>query len=76
VCPEVEHLAEGADLLVHEACRTSALADLVRGTDFEKIFGYHADTVLLGGPAQRAGDAHRANPSDSAPGGRGRRGGV
>lgn len=53
VCQEVEHLAHGADLLVHEACRSTALAPLITGTTFETIFSYHADTVALGAMAQR-----------------------
>lgn len=58
VCGEVERLAAGADLLVHEACRTSALAPLIAGTTFETIFDYHADTVPLGAMAARAGVPH------------------
>jgi len=60
VCDEVAGMAAGADLVVHEACRTSALADLVRGTKFETIFSYHADTVALGAMAQQAGVPHVA----------------
>lgn len=58
VCDEVRDLARGADVLVHEACRATALADLVAGTAFEHIFGYHADTVALGGLAAEAGVGH------------------
>ncbi len=58
VCAEVEALAAGADVVVHEACRTSALAPLVAGTTFETIFSYHADTVALGAMAERAGVPH------------------
>ena len=58
VCAEVEQLAAGADVLVHEACRTSALAPLIAGTTFETIFDYHADTVPLGAMAARAGVPH------------------
>lgn len=58
VCAEVEELAAGADVLVHEACRSSALAEAVKGTRFETIFSYHADTVALGGLAQRAAVGH------------------
>jgi len=58
VCDEVEQLAAGADLLVHEACRTTALADVIAGTRLETVFSYHADTVPLGGLAERAGVAH------------------
>ena len=58
VCAEVEALARGADVLVHEACRRTALQDAVAGTAFEHIFEYHADTVALGGLAERAGVGH------------------
>jgi ribonuclease Z len=58
VCAEVERLAAGADVLVHEACRRSALADRIAGTVFETIFSYHADTVELGAMAARAGVPH------------------
>ncbi|MFI9835719.1 MBL fold metallo-hydrolase [Nonomuraea sp. NPDC051941] len=58
VCDEVAELSAGADVLVHEACRSSALAELVKGTRFETIFGYHADTVALGAMAERAGVPH------------------
>ncbi len=55
VCAEVLELARDADLLVHEACRSSALAAVVAGTPFERIFSYHADTVALGELAAAAG---------------------
>lgn len=55
VCDEVEALSIGADLVVHEACRTTALAPAITGTVFERIFSYHADTVALGAMAARAG---------------------
>ena len=59
VCAEVERAGgRGADVLVHEACRTSALAPLIAGTTFETIFSYHADTVALGAMAARAGVPH------------------
>jgi ribonuclease Z len=58
VCDEVEQLATGADLLVHEACRTTALAGFIAGTRLEKVFSYHADTVPLGGLAERAAVPH------------------
>jgi ribonuclease Z len=48
VCDEVRDLAAGSDVLVHEACRVSAMAPLTAGTPFEQIFDYHADTVELG----------------------------
>ena len=58
VCDEVEAFATGADVLVHEACRASAMHDLIKGTVFETIFDYHADTVALGALARRAGVGH------------------
>jgi ribonuclease Z len=58
VCDEVFELARGADVLVHEACRRSAMADAIQGTAFEKIFDYHADTEVLGEFAQRYDIAH------------------
>ncbi len=58
VCSEVEQLAVGADVLVHEACRTSALQPLIDGTVFERIFSYHADTVELGAMAARSEVPH------------------
>jgi ribonuclease Z len=58
VCEEVEVLATGADILVHEACRTTALAPLIAGTVFETIFSYHADTARLGAMAARAKVPH------------------
>jgi ribonuclease Z len=58
VCAEVEGLARGADVLVHEACRRSAMAPLIAGTVFETIFSYHADTVELGAMAERSGVPH------------------
>jgi ribonuclease Z len=34
VCAEVGDLAQGADVLVHEACRTTAMAERIAGTAF------------------------------------------
>lgn len=58
VCDEVAGLSTGADVLVHEACRTTAMRDLIAGTRFETIFSYHADTVPLGAMAERVGVPH------------------
>jgi ribonuclease Z len=58
VCGEVAELASGAAVLVHEACRTSAMRALIEGTPFEQIFDYHADTAELGRMAEDAGVAH------------------
>lgn len=58
VCDEVESLSAGADVLIHEACRTTAMRDAITGTPFEHIFDYHADTVALGGLAERARVGH------------------
>jgi ribonuclease Z len=58
VCDEVLDLARGADLLVHEACRTAVMRSRIKGTPFEHIFNYHADTVALGALAEAAGVGH------------------
>jgi len=58
VCDEVAELSRGCDVLVHEACRTSALADRSRGTVLERIHSYHADTVALGAMAERVRVPH------------------
>ncbi len=58
VCDEVEKLSQGADVLVHEACRTTAMREAIKGSSFETIFSYHADTVPLGAMAERAGVPH------------------
>jgi ribonuclease Z len=58
VCDEVERLAKDADVLVHEACRTTALASSIAGTPFEKVFSYHADTHTLGALARNASVKH------------------
>lgn len=58
VCEEVFEMARGADVLVHEVCRRSAMADAIRGTAFEQIFDYHADSEVLGTFAERYGIAH------------------
>ena len=58
VCDEVGRLSAGADVVVHEACRATALRELAKGTALETIFSYHADTVPLGAMAQRAGVRH------------------
>lgn len=53
VCQEIEELATGADVLVHEV-RLRSFADAVVGTHYEAIAAYHADAVDLGAAAQRA----------------------
>lgn len=58
VCDEVRDLARGADVLVHEACRSSAMRASIEGTPFEHIFEYHADSVALGGLAGAAEVGH------------------
>lgn len=47
-CREVFDLARGADIVVHEACRRTAMSEAIKGTAFETIFDYHADTVEVG----------------------------
>ncbi len=54
VCPEVERMAHGADVLVHEAFRASAVPPGLL-SDPAAIGSYHADPVELGGLARRAG---------------------
>jgi len=58
VCDEIERLCAGVDVLVHEACRSTAMSELIAGTTFETIFSYHADTVALGAMVQRTGVPH------------------
>lgn len=53
VCPEVEHFAAGAEIVVHEAFRRSAAAGIV--SDPAALAAYHADTIELGAMAARAG---------------------
>jgi ribonuclease Z len=50
VCPELEALASGADIAVHEICRRAPLV----GTPFEFVADIHADSIDLGGLAARA----------------------
>jgi ribonuclease Z len=59
VCAEVEALAAGADVLVHEV-RLRSFAEAVAGTHYEAISAYHADAVDLGAAAERAGVARLA----------------
>lgn len=58
VCTEVGDLARNADVLVHEACRRTAMQESIAGTPFENIFDYHADTVALGALAAAAPVRH------------------
>jgi ribonuclease Z len=58
VCDEVREAADDCDVLVHEACRATALAPVIAGTPFETIFEYHADTAALGGLAAAADVGH------------------
>lgn len=58
VCDEVQELATGADVLVHEACRQQAMKAAIAGTALEHIFEYHADTIALGQLANTAGVGH------------------
>jgi len=54
VCTEVEALANGAEVLVHEAFLTSALAP-GEISDPVAIGAYHSEPLQIGGLAQRAG---------------------
>lgn len=58
VCREVEDLARGSQILVHEVCRRQAMESAIAGTVFETIFSYHADSVELGEMAERSGVPH------------------
>ena len=57
-CDEVFMLAEGCDVLVHEACRKRAMESAIKGTVFETIFDYHADSVSVGELAEKYGIKH------------------
>jgi len=52
VCREIEDLAAGASVLVHEAFRLEGTQGLLR--DPEALAAYHADTIELGALAARA----------------------
>lgn len=58
VCDEVFEFARTADVLVHEVCRTRALAESIKGTPFEQIFDYHSDSIVLGEFAERYNIKH------------------
>lgn len=58
VCDEVFSMASKSDLLIHEACRTQALAKFSKGTAFENIFDYHSDSIVLGEFAQKYNIKH------------------
>jgi ribonuclease Z len=58
VCDEVFSMAAESDLLIHEACRTQALAKFSKGTAFENIFDYHSDSIVLGEFAQKYNIKH------------------
>ena len=58
VCDEVADLAAGADILVHEACRATALASYLADAALQAIARYHADTVALAAMADKAGVRH------------------
>jgi ribonuclease Z len=57
-CDEVFSMAAGCDVLVHEACRKQSMGESIRGTVFETIFDYHADSVVVGELAQKYGVKH------------------
>ena len=59
VCDEVADLARGANVLVHEAMRSSVLRTFAEFLPHvEHLIDYHADTVELGAMAARAGVPH------------------
>lgn len=56
VCDEMAELADGADVLVHEAFRREALRPFFGARPhLEHLAAYHADTVELGALAARIG---------------------
>jgi ribonuclease Z len=57
-CDEVFMLAEGCDVLVHEACRQRAMGNAIKGTVFETIFDYHADSITVGELAEKYNVQH------------------
>ena len=57
-CDEVFSMAAGCDVLVHEACRKQSMIDSIRGTVFETIFDYHADSVEVGELAEKYNVKH------------------
>jgi len=61
VCDEVATLAEGADLVIHEAIRKELAFELMgRVAGIEHIVDYHANSVDLGAMAQREEWPHLA----------------
>ena len=55
-CDEVAELAQGADVLVHEAFRRAAMQPLMQAIpQLANIATYHADTPEIGSLAKRAG---------------------
>ncbi|NRA03281.1 MAG: MBL fold metallo-hydrolase [Myxococcales bacterium] len=55
-CDEVAELAEGAEVLVHEAFRRGAMQPFIQAVpQLADIAAYHADTPEVGGVAKRAG---------------------
>ncbi len=71
-CREVFELAKGAQIVIHEACRRTAMAASIKDTPFETIFDYHADTVEIGRLAAEYEVPHLVlthlipNPSDES----------
>jgi ribonuclease Z len=57
-CDEVFSMAQGCDVLVHETCRQRSMANNIKGTVFENIFDYHADSVTVGELAEKYGVKH------------------
>lgn len=57
-CDEVFSMAQGCDVLIHETCRKRSMEKNVKGTVFENIFDYHADSVTVGELAQKYGVKH------------------
>lgn len=56
ICHQIEEMASGADVLVHEAMRMDRLAGLLSAPD--EIAAYHSGTVEIGALAARAEVGH------------------
>jgi len=54
ICDEVEDLARGCDVLVHEAFRVDSFVERTGDPSAATIGDYHSDTVALGAMARRA----------------------
>lgn len=58
VCDEVEELATGCDVLVHEAFRVDAFVEETGDPSARVLGNYHSDVTLLGAMVARAAPGH------------------